>query len=96
MIHNRKARIAARKADAVERARRVLHQIVNASLDPYEGYRQVHGIYLTSDGLAEELNVFSASWRRARWLPARDDEFRAMIRRLAEQWLQGEWPQPQT
>ena len=92
MIHNRKARIAARKADAVERARRVLHQIVNGSLDPYESYRQVD-----SDGLAEELKRFFRlpGVERNGFLHV-DDEFRAMIRRLAEQWLQGEWPQPQT
>jgi hypothetical protein len=97
MIHNRKARIAARKADAVERARQVFQQVVNGSLDPYEGYRQVHGIYLASDGLAEELKPF---FRLPGVEPDGflhvDGEFRAMIRQLAGQWLQGEWPPPQT
>lgn len=93
MIHNRKARIAARRADAVEQARQVLQEIASGSLDAYEGYRRVYGIYLGSSGLAEELKPFF-------WLPGIeqdgflrvDDEFRAMIRRLADAWLRGEWP----
>jgi hypothetical protein len=54
------------------------------SLDAYEGYRRVYGIYLGSSGLAEELKP--DAFLRV------DDEFRAMIRRLADAWLRGEWP----
>jgi len=95
MIHNRKARIATRRADAVEQARRVLQEVVNGSLDAYEGYRRVYGIYLSSSGLAEELKPF---FRLPGIEPDGclhvDDEFRAKIRRLADEWLRGEWPKP--
>jgi hypothetical protein len=48
MIHNRKARIAARPAEAVEKARRVLREVAGGSLDAYDGYRAVYSIYLSS------------------------------------------------
>ena len=93
MIHNRKARIAARRADAVERARRVMQEVVDGSLDAYEGYRRVYGIYLGSSGLAEELKPF---FRLPGIEPDGclhvDDEFRSEIRRLADLGLRGEWP----
>ena len=88
MIHNRKARIAARRAEAVERARQVLQQVVDGSLDAYEGYRSIYGIYLDTSGLAEELKPF---FRLPGVEPDGflhvDDEFRIMIRRLAGEWL---------
>jgi hypothetical protein len=95
MIHNRKARIAARRAAAVEKARRVFQEVVSGSLDAYEGYRRVYGIHLSTSGLAAELTPFFQ-------LPGIEpdgflhvnDEFRAMIRRLADAWLRGEWPAP--
>ena len=52
-IHNRKARLAARRAAAIAQAQRVLHEVVAGSLDEYEGYRRVYGIYLSCDGLAQ-------------------------------------------
>jgi hypothetical protein len=55
MIHNRQARIAARRTDAIERAREILEGVVSGSLDAYEGYRRVYAIYAGSNGLAEEL-----------------------------------------
>jgi hypothetical protein len=39
----------------VERARGVLQMIADGSRDPYEGYREVYGIYVGTSGLAEEL-----------------------------------------
>jgi len=93
MIHNRKARIAARRSEAVERARQVLQEVVAGSLDPYEGYRRVYAIYVGSSGLAEELKPFFRfpgiepdGFLRV------DDEFRATIRKLASEWLSGDWP----
>ena len=82
-----------RRADAVEQARRVLHEIANGSLDPYEGYRRVYGIYVGTSGLAEELKPFFR-------LPGIEpdgflhvnEDFRIRIRRLAGEWLRGEWP----
>jgi hypothetical protein len=97
MIHNRKARIAARREDAIERARRVLQNVHCGALDAYEGYRRVYAIYVGSNGLAEELRPF---FRLPGIEPDRflhvDDEFRATIRRLAGEWLRGEWPSPLT
>lgn len=96
MIHNRKARIAARRSEALERARRVLQEVVNGSIDAYEGYRRVYAIYVGTSGLAEELKPF---FRLPGIEPEGflhvDDEFRATIRRLAGEWLRGEWPSPQ-
>ena len=34
---------------------RVLQAIADGSRDPYEGYREVYGIYLDSSGAVEEL-----------------------------------------
>jgi hypothetical protein len=39
MIRNRNARIAVRRAEALERARQVLPEIADGSLDACEGYR---------------------------------------------------------
>ena len=55
VIHSRRRRVAARKALALEKARGVLQMIVDGSHDPYEGYREVHGIYVGTSGLAEKL-----------------------------------------
>jgi hypothetical protein len=95
MIHNRKARIAARRADAIETARHTFQQVVNGTLDPYEGYRRVYGIYVGNSGLVDELKPF---FRLPGIEPDGflhvDDEFRATIRHLAKKWLGGEWPPP--
>ena len=39
----------------MEKARGVLRKIADGSRDPYEGYREVYGVYLGTSGLAEEL-----------------------------------------
>jgi hypothetical protein len=53
----------------------------------------IYGIYLGTSGLAEELKPF---FRLPGIEPDGclhvDDEFRAKIRRLADEWLRGEWP----
>jgi len=96
MIHNRKARIAARRSDAVERAREVLQQVVDGSVDPYEGYRRVYAIYLGSSGLAEELKpFFRLHGVEPDGFLSVNDSFRTTIRRLAAEWLKGDWPSPQ-
>ena len=93
MIHNRKARVAVRRAEALERARQILHEVVDGSLDAYEGYRSIYGIYLNTSGMVEELKPF---FRLPGIEPDGflrvDDEFRTMIRQLAGEWLRGEWP----
>jgi hypothetical protein len=92
-IHNRKALIAVRRAGAIGKARRIFQQVVDGSLDPYEGYRRLYGIYAGSSGLLDELKPF---FRLPGVEPDGhlrvDDEFRATIRGLAEEWLRGEWP----
>ena len=96
MIHNRKARIAARRTDAIERARVVFQDVVSGSLDAYEGYRRVYAIYASSNGLAEELKpLFRLPGIEPDGFLHVDDEFRATIRRLAGEWLRGERPSPQ-
>jgi hypothetical protein len=93
MIHNRKARIAARRAEVVQKAPLVLQEVANGSLNAYEGYRTVYDIYLSSSGLAEELKPFFRlpGIKPDGFLHVNDD-FRAMTRRLADEWLRGEWP----
>ena len=93
MIHKRKTRIATRRADAVEQARRVLQEVVNGSLDAYEGYRRVYGIYLGTSGLALKP-FFRLPGIEPDGCLHVDDEFRAKIRRLADEWLRGEGPAP--
>jgi len=39
----------------VERARCILQTITDGRCDPYEGYREVYSIYLSTSGFAEEL-----------------------------------------
>ena len=88
LIHNRKARIAARRTEAVERARRIFQGVVNGSLDAYEGYRRVYRIYVSTSGLAEELKPFFGlpGIEPDGFLPV-NDEFRSLIRGLADAWL---------
>ena len=44
-IHNRKKRFAQQKADAITAAKQLMRRIVERTLDPWEGYRQVVGIF---------------------------------------------------
>jgi len=97
MIHNRKTRIAARRADALERARQVFQEISNGFLDPCEAYRRVYSIYLGSGGLAEERrSLFRLPGIEPDGFLHVDDEFRATIRRIAGEWLRGDWPSSQS
>jgi hypothetical protein len=44
-IHSRKKRFAQRKADALTAAKHLMQRIVERTLDPWEGYRQIVGIF---------------------------------------------------
>ena len=48
-------RVVFRKAQVLQKARGVLQKIADGSRDPYEGYREVYGMYVGTDGLVEEL-----------------------------------------
>jgi hypothetical protein len=44
-IHSRKKRFAQQKADAMTAAKQIMRRIVERTLDPWEGYRQILGIF---------------------------------------------------
>lgn len=44
-IHSRKKRFAPERADAMTAAKQLMERIVERTLDPYEGYLQVCGIF---------------------------------------------------
>jgi hypothetical protein len=54
-VINRRRRSTARRLRTLVRARRVLQTIVDGSRDPYEGYRELYGMYVDSSGLLKEL-----------------------------------------
>jgi hypothetical protein len=55
MIRRRQRSSEERRAAALQSARDVLRAISAGSRDPYEGYREVYGIYIASSGALEEL-----------------------------------------
>ena len=44
-IHSRKKRFAQQRADGMTAAKQLMKQIVERTLDPYEGYLQICGIF---------------------------------------------------
>jgi hypothetical protein len=44
-IHSRKKRFAQQKADAMTAAKQLMKRIVERTLDPWEGYLQICGIF---------------------------------------------------
>ena len=44
-IHSRKKRFAQQRADAMTAAKQLMKRIVERTLDPYEGYLQICGIF---------------------------------------------------
>jgi hypothetical protein len=44
-IHSRKKRFAQERADAMTAAKQLMERIVERTLDPYEGYLQICGIF---------------------------------------------------
>jgi hypothetical protein len=88
MIHNRKARIAAYRAASIATARSILEEIADGTLDPYEGYRRVYGLYVNSSGLLDELKpLFRLPGIEPDGSLHVDDEFRNTVRTEALHWL---------
>jgi len=67
----------------------VLQAIADGSRDPYEGYREVYGIYLDTSGAVQELKPL---FRLPEICPDGcihvNDEFRRTIVSAAVDWLQ--------
>jgi hypothetical protein len=89
MLHHPRRRSSQRRTQALAKARAVIRTIADGSLDPYEGYRQVYGIYLDTSGAAEELNPL---FRLPGIVPDGsvrvDDEFRRTVISAAAHWLE--------
>lgn len=79
---------AQRKFRALEDARIILEALSDGTPGPYEGYRQVYGIYLNTSGALEELKPL---FRLRGVVPdgtfSVDDEFRRVVIAAAAQWL---------
>jgi hypothetical protein len=87
VIHNRKARIAERRAVSLGRARSILEQIVDGSLNPYDGYRLLYGLYVNSSGLLAELKPLFRLGIEPDGFIHVDDEFNRTVREAAAEWL---------
>ena len=80
--------MAARKALALEKAHGVLQMIVDGGRDPYEGYREVYGIYVGTSGLAEELKpLFRLPGIEPDGTIHVDEDFRRTVIASAMDWL---------
>lgn len=44
-IHSRKKRFAQQRTDAMATARQLMQRVVERTLDPWEGYRQIVGVF---------------------------------------------------
>jgi len=66
----------------------VLQTIADGSRDPYEGYREVYGIYVRSSGMLEGLKpLFGLPGIHPDGCIHVDDEFRCTVVRAAIDWL---------
>ena len=86
---SRRRQSTERRLGSLDEARLVLRAIADGSRDPYEGYREVYGIYLDSSGAVEELKPL---FRLPDIYPDGpihvDDQFRRTIITAAVDWLQ--------
>ena len=86
---SRRRRSSERRLGSLDKARLILGAIADGRRDPYEGYREVYGIYLDSSGAVEELKPL---FRLPDIYPDGpihvDDEFRRTIIVAAVDWLQ--------
>jgi hypothetical protein len=88
MIHNRRLRVAERRARTLDTARGVLQAMADGIRDPYEGYRDLYGIYLGSSGAAEELkSLFQLPGISPDGFIQVDDSFRRTVVAAAVDWL---------
>lgn len=90
MIHSRR-RSTQRRLQALERARQVLQTIAEGSRDPYEGYREIYGLYTGTSGAVEELKpLFRLPGIYPDGPIQVDDKFRRTVIAAAVDWLKND------
>ena len=88
-IHSRKKRFAKQKADAMTAAKQLMRRIVARTLDPWEGYQQILGIFqrhahLQLPGLRAFVRIDGIE---PNWSVSVTTELRSTILRRAEAFL---------
>jgi hypothetical protein len=90
-IHSRKKRFAQQRADAMTAAKQLMKRIVERTLDPYEGYLQICGIFQRHAHLQiPELRGFARlDGIDSNWSVSVTPELRDEIIQRAEAFLRG-------
>jgi hypothetical protein len=90
-IHSRKARFAKQRADAMTAAKQLMKRIVERTIDPYEGYLQICGIFQRHAHLQmPELRTFvRIDGIDPNWSVSVTPELRNLIIQRAEAFLLG-------
>jgi hypothetical protein len=90
-VHSRKTRFAQQRADAMAAAKKLMKQIVERTLDPYEGYLQICGIFQRHAHLQmTELRAFvRIDGIDPNWSVSVTPELRDTIIQRAEAFLRG-------
>jgi hypothetical protein len=90
-IHNRKKRFAQQRADAMTAAKQLMERIVERTLDPWEGYQQICGIFQRDAHLQmPELRAFvRIEGIDPNWSVSVTPELRDAIIQHAEAFLRG-------
>lgn len=88
-VHPKNRKSFDKRVKSLERAREVLRAITSGHRDPYEGYREIYGIYLDASGMVDELKPLFRLPDIHPDGPIRvDDKFRQTILAAANDWLQ--------
>lgn len=88
MARPKKTKARIRIARAMQRARRIIQEIVAGAEDPYVGYRQLYGIFVRNSGVHDELReFFRVPGVEPDGMLQVDDEFREVVRQMAADWL---------
>lgn len=90
-IHSRKKRFAQQKADAMTAAKQLMKRIVERTMDPYEGYLQICGLFQRRAHLQmSELRAFvRIDGIDPNWSVSVTPELRDAIIQHAEAFLRG-------
>jgi hypothetical protein len=90
-MHSRKKRLAQQRAEAMTAAKQLMKRIVERTLDPYEGYLQISGIFQRHAHLQmPELRVFvRIDGIDPNWSVLVTPELRDAIIQRAEAFLRG-------
>jgi len=84
----KKTKAKTRLARDLQRTSQIMHEIVSGDLDPYLGYRELYMLYCRRTGLHEELRAFfTIPGIEPDGMLHVDDDFRLMVRNLAERWI---------